>query len=99
MGSSRKGADRERRARDVLARWGYEVMRAAGSHGPVDLIAWNTRKARLIQVKSASSVRRRRDIADLKALRAPPHSSVELWVWQGGHDFEIVTVKTRRLRR
>ena len=36
-----RGADFERRVRDVLTAQGWQVLRSAGSHSPVDLVAWS----------------------------------------------------------
>lgn len=50
------GRAAEYEARDILQKAGYDVMRAAGSHGIFDLIAWKGRKdILLIQVKRTRS--------------------------------------------
>lgn len=50
---SRRGHDRERRIRQLLEQDGWIVVRAAGSLGPVDLVALRTGRApKLIEVKS-----------------------------------------------
>lgn len=48
----RRGADLERRIRKLLAYHGYRVIRSAGSHTPIDLIAIGGFGVRLIQVKA-----------------------------------------------
>jgi Holliday junction resolvase-like predicted endonuclease len=47
-----KGRRAENEAQRMLERDGYEVARSAGSHGPADLIAWNEREIRFIQIKA-----------------------------------------------
>jgi hypothetical protein len=74
----RNGRRLEWLARDALAAEGYTVIRAAGSHGPVDLVAWNAKRVRLVQVKSAGSVRPK-DRPALAGLVVPMGASVELW--------------------
>jgi len=59
MSRYRLGAAAERRVRDFLERHGFEVVRAAGSKGKWDLVAWKMVGRRLIllclQVKSRSA--------------------------------------------
>ena len=45
-----RGARLEYLARDVLRQRGYNVVRSAGSHGAIDLVALNERELLLIQV-------------------------------------------------
>lgn len=47
-----KGRRAEWKTRDLLARQGYTVVRAAGSKGAFDLIAWSRTLALLVQVKA-----------------------------------------------
>ena len=46
-----RGVRLEYLARDVLRQRGYSVVRSAGSHGAIDLVALNEREILLIQVK------------------------------------------------
>jgi len=48
-----RGARLEYLARDVLRQRGYSVVRSAGSHGAIDLVALNERELLLIQVKQS----------------------------------------------
>jgi Holliday junction resolvase len=48
MSRYRLGAAAERRVRDFLERHGFEVVRAAGSKGKWDLVAWKVAGRRLI---------------------------------------------------
>ena len=47
-----KGARNERRARRLLESEGYAVVRAGGSLGPFDLVAFGRRGVLLVQVKT-----------------------------------------------
>lgn len=67
-------------ARTALLMAGYNVLRAAGSKGPVDLIAWNDQTTRFIQVKKGKGAARPAEIDALRKLSLPPLASVELWV-------------------
>lgn len=74
------GARCERQARDQLTAAGYFVVRAAGSRGPVDLVALprGGGRALLVQVKRGARVRP----ADRDALTCadlPAGAQVELW--------------------
>jgi len=46
-----KGAAQERRLKRLLERLGFMVIRAAGSHGPYDLWAWDGKHLLLLQLK------------------------------------------------
>ena len=48
----RKGRRAEWRSRALLVKQGYTVVRAAGSKGPFDLVAWNGTDGVLIQCKT-----------------------------------------------
>ena len=49
-----EGRRAEHRARALLKAEGYEVVRAAASKGPCDLVAWGATSIRLISVKSGT---------------------------------------------
>jgi len=49
--AAHKGRRAEWRTRDRLLAAGYEVVRAAGSKGAFDLVAWTTHGGVLVQVK------------------------------------------------
>ena len=51
-GHYRKGARNEYRSMRLLEALGYQCVRAAGSHGPFDLVAFNASGLLLVQVKS-----------------------------------------------
>jgi len=79
MNSAAKGRRSEHRARDILRAAGFEVCRAAGSLGTIDLVAWSATSIRFVAVKSgqqyASSVERE----VLALLPRPANATVELW--------------------
>lgn len=90
-------------ARDLLISEGYVVVRGAGNHAPVDLVAWKTggsvlfiRTGRSRNSCSASlssvTARFRRDIDYLRRLPRLPYLCVHLWVFfdrQGWRFFEV----------
>ena len=79
-----KGRKRELRARRMLEECGFEVVRAAGSHGLFDLVAISSKGIRLIQVKT----NRKPPPAEMEALRefkAPGCCATkEVWVFHDG---------------
>ena len=74
----RRGRRLEYLARAALVADGYTVVRAAGSKGPVDLVAMNVNQVRLIQVKSPGHVQEN-DRQKLRAVKCP-HAQREIWV-------------------
>jgi len=64
--------------RDELIEQGYYVVRAAGSKGKIDLVAWNGYQFILIQVKKGK-IATKDEIAALKKLKKPRNASIELW--------------------
>jgi len=86
-----KGREVEYLARDLLVSRGYQVLRSAGSHSPIDLVAWqDSGRTLLVQVKrnkihldGTSRVAQiyRHDIEALRSIPRPTGSTLELWVW------------------
>jgi Holliday junction resolvase len=80
------GAAAERRAVRDLEAAGYLVVRAAGSLGPLDLVAIGPCGVRAVQVKRDSPGRPLRPSEleavreELRALPRPPGVAYELWV-------------------
>lgn len=76
------GAAAERQVIRGLKGAGYRAMRSAGSHGPIDVVAWNGNGIRLIQVKKdvAITPAERRE---LQNMAAPFNASVEIWRRRG----------------
>ena len=81
-----RGRDSEYAARDRLLNDGYHtVLRMAGSHGMVDLVAVGEHNVKFVQVKRCEE--RREYHAELKALQAwpvPPDCQKELWIYVAG---------------
>ena len=78
-----RGRRIEYRARDDLARAGYVVIRAAGSHGAADLCALKDGcPPLLVQIKRGTL--RREHFAELNGIaRVLPSAQLELWHWTG----------------
>lgn len=79
--NARRGIDAERRAQAELEARGYVTQRAAGSHGPFDVIAMNGDEVLCIQVKSTMKDKSWRPVLnELAAIPRPPFVRVQLWV-------------------
>ena len=82
-----QGRDAEYRAIDDLALEGWAAERTAGSHGTADVIAWNDRLIRYIQIKTFRANKPpsyAKDLKQLQDLPVPPNGSTELWVRKVG---------------
>ena len=80
MTAYQRGVRLEYLARNVLRQQGYVVIRSAGSHSPIDLVALNKHDLRLVQVKKAGqSVRLA--LQQLVGLAVPPGARKEVWVY------------------
>ena len=80
------GRQSEYKVQTELEAEGYCTLRAAGSKGKVDVVAWNETETRFIQVKTFLT-RQGSYAADIKALDGmvfPTGSTVELWIRQRG---------------
>jgi len=76
----RRGYYAERKAAEELRREGYFVIRAAGSRGPVDLVALG-KDIRLIQVKRGKGALRE-GVREILSVNIPGVSR-EVWVYEG----------------
>ena len=74
----RRGVRLEYLARDELQRQGYVVVRSAGSHGPIDLVALTDHEVLIIQVKKFGQPARS---ALRKLLAVPGPNAVRRQVW------------------
>jgi Holliday junction resolvase len=75
----------ERKAKLMLEREGYFVIRAAGSHGKIDLAGFNKNEVRLIQLKVISYGEKRvfqKEQMELKNLPVCPFIRKEFWVYE-----------------
>lgn len=81
-GNYLRGYRAELAARKELERQGYVVVRAAGSKGPVDLVAVGADTVRLVQVKRAREGKRglAEALRELGKIPVPPCGTRELWV-------------------
>jgi hypothetical protein len=106
-GGARPRAYGERKERDgqrILQRAGYEVVRSAGSHGPIDLVAMPTPvleccvslPLRLVQLKAGESALSAREVSDLKRLCGAGRQ-VEVWLWPKWQRLPYITVITESL--
>ncbi len=77
----RKGADRERRTVALLEAAGYTAGRSAGSHGKIDVFAFDANGFRLIQCKSGDANVTPKDREALKGMARPHNATVEVWRW------------------
>lgn len=81
-----RGYEVERRVVQELTAQGYHVVRSAGSHTPVDIVAWNEQEVVFIQVKRCKSpdlLERsiKQGIKDLSLIKLPTNGRAEVWVW------------------
>lgn len=65
---------------------GYKVMRSAGSHGLIDVHAWNDKEALYFQVKNGKRAYTDDDIAELIEMTRPPNAKVFLAERDGGKE-------------
>ncbi len=79
MNTAAKGRRAEWRVREILEQAGYEVVRAAASKGPCDLVAWNGVHFRLLSVKSGTKYASDIEREALQLLRVPPGTTKEIW--------------------
>ena len=78
-----RGAQCERALIAKLEGMGYSCVRSAGSHTPVDVVAWDSHQIRAIQVKRGElSPKEIRDILEILAeIPGPGTTQRELWQW------------------
>ena len=87
-----KGYRLELEARKMLEAAGYYVIRSAGSHSAVDLVAVSAYVVRFIQVGTKGS-KGKADIDKLKAIPCPTTVHKAMWLKvEGKAGFEVVVV-------
>lgn len=89
MANYRRGYRAELAAATELKRDGYAVIRAAGSKGPFDLVAFDAKTIRFVQVKRVRNGNGglAKAAKQLAAVPVPPCARKELWVWRDGEGF------------
>ena len=87
-----KGARLERELKAQLEKDGYTCVRAAGSHGMFDLVAWNERKVMLIQCKTRKPSKK--EMAELCHLPCPDNFT-KLWAHRENRKKWIFTNATQ----
>ena len=90
MNPARKGRRAEHRARHALEAAGYTVLRAAGSKGVADLVAWNGDHVRIVSVKSGGRYVSTRERAALLTRPRPAGVSVDIWRYAHGSTVPLV---------
>jgi len=78
-----RGIVKEREAKRLLVSWGYNVLRARGSLGVVDLVAFNGEHSRFISIKRVKGKYYSfiHEVENLKNLKTPRYSQKELWIY------------------
>lgn len=89
MANYQRGYRAELAAVTELKQEGYQALRAAGSKGPFDLIAWNAETVRFVQVKRVRNGNNglAKAARELEAVPVPPYARKELWVWRDREGF------------
>jgi Holliday junction resolvase len=93
MTNYRRGRDAEYDLKRIFEQNGWRVVRAAGSRGPIDLVAFNKHgRVRMIQVKrqkkEKSYLKEIREIQEFRVLY--PSFSWELWLKKDGGNFRRI---------
>lgn len=94
----KRGIRAERRARELLKKAGYSVIRSSASLGAFDLVAWNSSSVRFIQVKYTKGSARKalKDALNKLSKELIPQIhgvSVEVWVFAPGGWLHIEVVE------
>jgi hypothetical protein len=79
----RKGRRMEYAAKKILEAGGYTVIRAAGSHGPFDLVAVDWSGVILIQVKADCKISKQ-ELDKMSKIGAPPNAAKQIWTYAKG---------------
>lgn len=81
--NKKRGIVKEREAKKYLESCNYTVIRARGSLGPVDLIAWTQTELKFISIKRTKKkyTSFKKEESVLKEMVVPFNSEVWLWVY------------------
>ena len=90
----KSGRAYEYKARKILEREGFYVIRSAGSRGIIDLVAIKPNKIKLIQVKSTSrdEINIPNELKEFAKKYSNQMVEVELWVFKKGKKLEKIKV-------
>lgn len=83
MSNKRRGIEKERDAKKLLESKGLKVLRARGSLGDVDLVAFDAYELLFVSVKRVKGkyFSFKAEKEKLQSLPVPPKSHVEIWIW------------------
>ncbi len=96
MSQYARGARAERRTQRACEREGFVTIRAAGSHGPIDVAAFDGRELVLITVKSGRGRLSPAERRALARLPVPLNARLEYWHWpRGARAPRIEVLETR----
>lgn len=102
MGNYGKGSNWERMVKKRLEDIGATVIRAAGSHGAADLVAFDRKSMVLIQCKIAKKSASFKfetmfqyDITRLEQVQVPPFSEKQIWL-KKGPEITIYDLKSKK---
>lgn len=90
----RNGRAREYKAMNLLREAGYECIRAAGSKGHWDIVAWkhtDFEPIRFIQVKS-NCLPSAAEVRSMQLALVPPVATKEVWLFRSNKPLEIVRI-------
>ena len=79
-----KGANKERMVKKVLEAAGMTCVRSSGSHGPVDLVAWNKDRIYFLQIKYNCRITDA-ELNALEAMQVPASGEVAVWEYVKGN--------------
>ena len=83
MSNYSRGANFERRVKKYLENGGYLVIRSAGSHSPVDLVALRAGEVLLIQVKLNGEIPQVEAEQLIEIARENQCQALLAWNWKG----------------
>ena len=86
-----KGSRQERKVKKLLENQGYICLKSAASLGIFDLVCFNGREIRFIQVKSNyCSLKEKKRIKRFKVI--PINGQKEIWVFKNYHREPIIEI-------
>ena len=86
------GRRREYKAIALLREAGFECIRAAGSKGHFDIVAWNNALVKFGQVKTNPPTQVELESLKQALLPRSVHAAVEVWIFRRNKPLEIMTI-------